>query len=125
MSDLPPNRRPDLPETRAYIDGSGRYVRERPGTRTMLTMDGDMMRWAETTRITQEFLERLKHTRDQNKRAPLGDKHGAWQKIADIPMKLWAEKLPPHAWDDKTAIKKLLNDPEVRLFRADGDYRQF
>jgi hypothetical protein len=123
MSNRPPARQ-QLPETRGYIDASGNYVRERPGVRTTVVQDDKIYRWATAQRVSGQFLEWCKNSRDQNKRAPLGDSHGAWQKVAEIPMTLFMEKLPPHAWEDKKAIAKLANDPDLRLFRTDGDFRR-
>lgn len=117
--------RQQLPETHAYVDAGGNYVRERPGVRTTVVNDDTVYRWATTARISGKFLEWVAESRNQNKRAPLGDSHGAWQKVAEIPMTLFLEKLPPHAWEDKAAVRKLVNDPDLRLFRTDGDYRTF
>jgi hypothetical protein len=118
---LPPLRKP-LPETPYRVDG-GKLVRERQGARTTIQMDGEMVRWATSERVTEEFLKRLKVSRDMNKRAPLGDAHGAWQKVADVPVGWLMDRLPVDAWEDKKALAKVLNDPDMRYLRADGDHR--
>lgn len=116
--------RQTLPPTRAYINADGAYVRERPGVRTTVVNDDQVYRWATTERVSGKFLEWVAESRNQEKRAPLGDSHGAWQKVCEIPMTLFMEKLPPHAWEDKKAIAKLVNDPDLRLFRTDGTHRR-
>jgi hypothetical protein len=111
--------------TRAYVDASGRYVRERQGSKTIVEANGDEVRWSTNEWISDDFLARLKHTRDQERRAPLGDSHGAWQKVAEIPLSLLMQKLPPEAWEDKRALAKIVNDADLKYFRADGNHRRF
>jgi hypothetical protein len=112
-------------ETRAYVDASGNYVRERPGTRTTVTMDDQMVKWATSEYVSEEFLKRLAHTRNQEKRAPMGDKHGAWQKVGDYPAAWFMDQLPKDAWEDKKALGKIINNSDNRAFRADGNHRTF
>lgn len=119
-----PNATSVIPETRTRLDGN-RMVRDRPGSRTVIEMDNQMVRWATTPRITQEFLDRLGDQRKQNRRAPLGDKHGAWQKVCELPVSWLMGKIPPDAWEDRRAIAKLINDRDVRGLRTDGDGRTF
>lgn len=114
----------NLPETRTYRDGN-RMVRERAGARTVIEMDDQMIRWATTPRITQAFLDNLANQRKQNRRAPLGDSHGAWQKVAELPVSWLMGKIPPDAWEDKKTIAKLINDSDVRGLRTDGDHRVY
>jgi hypothetical protein len=111
-------------ETRAYVDASGNYVRERPGTRTTVTVDDQMVKWATSEYVSEEFLKRMAHLRNQEKRAPLGDSHGAWQKVAELPMSWFMNQLPTHAWEDKKAVAKIVNDSSNRAFRADGSHRR-
>lgn len=114
----------NLPETRTYRDGN-RMVRERAGARTVIEMDDQMIRWATTPRITQAFLDSLAASRNLNRRAPLGDSHGAWQKVAEIPVSYLMGKLPPDAWEDRKALSKIIGDRDVRKLRTDGDHRTF
>lgn len=78
-----------------------------------------------TTAIPTSFLDARAEERKRATRAPLGDHHGAWQKVAEIPLALLFSKIPVDAWEDQAALAKLLNDPDMRNFRSDGDHRQF
>lgn len=75
--------------------------------------------------VSDDLLAKNAEGRKRNARAPLGDSHGGWQKIADVPFSLLMSKIPPDAWEDQAALAKLLNDPEIRAFRCDGDHRRF
>lgn len=111
--------------TRVVMDGPNRMVRYGQGSSTIIEATADEVRWATRTYVTDDLLARNAEGRKANRRAPLGDAHGAWQKVADVPLALIFEKIPHDAWEDKKAWAKVLNDPEVRYFRADGDYRRF
>ena len=100
------------------------WVMDRDGARTKVLMDGRMMRWATSEWVSTEFLDRLKGMRDQERRAPMGDATGAWQRVAEIPAALLFDKIPPDAWADEKAIGRLLNDPDLRAFRTDGNHRR-
>jgi hypothetical protein len=99
-----------------------------PHGRTVVQVDGDTINWAEQRWISEDMLKRLEHSRNQEKRAPLGDSHGAWQKVAEIPLSMIYDKLPPGGWSDPEAVDKamrgILNDSDYRLFRADGTHRR-
>lgn len=100
------------------------WTMERDGARTKVMMDGKMLRWATSERVSQEFLDRLKTMRDQERRAPMGDSTACWQKVCEIPAALLFEKIPPDAWGDEKAMARLLNDPSLRAFRCDGSHRR-
>jgi hypothetical protein len=100
------------------------WVMDRDGARTKVLMDGQMMRWSTSEWISQEFLDRLKAMRDQERRAPMGDSTGCWQKVAEIPVSFLLNRIPADAWDDQKAIGSLLNDPDLRAFRTDGNHRR-
>jgi hypothetical protein len=119
---LPPRRKP-LPETPYRIDG-GKLVRERAGARTVVQMSNQQIKWATSEWVSEDFLKSMAHTRNQEKRAPLGDKHGAWQKVAEFPLNWFMNKLPTDAWEDMKAISKIANDGDNRAFRADGNHRR-
>lgn len=97
---------------------------ERDGARTKFLLDGKMMRWATSYRVSQEFLDACKQLRDQERRAPMGDKTGCWQKCAEVPAALLFDKIPPDAWADERAIAKFLNSSDFRAFRTDGNHRK-
>ena len=100
------------------------WTMERAGARTKLMLDGKMLRWATAEWVSQEFLDRCKAMRDQERRAPRGDSTGCWQRVAEIPASLLFEKIPPDAWADDAAMNRLLNDPDLRAFRTDGNHRR-
>lgn len=87
-------------------------------------LDGKMMRWATAEWVSQEFLDACKSMRDQERRAPRGDSTGCWQECARVPMALLIQHLPFDAWGDEKAVAKVLNNPEVRFFRTDGNHRR-
>lgn len=116
-------RRPNKQATRMEITGHNTAVYHRPGGYTKIELDGQMMKWATSEWVCQEFLDKLQDLRNAGGRAPLGDSHGAWQKIAEVPFNLLADKIPVEAWEDQKAIAKVLNDRDLRYFRTDGDFR--
>lgn len=99
-----------------------------PHGRTIVQVEGDKITWAEQRWISDDMLARLKHSRDLERRAPLGDSHGAWQKVGEIPLGMIYDKLPPGAWADEDtfdrAMKAVFNDGDYRAFRADGNHRR-
>jgi hypothetical protein len=97
----------------------------RPGVRVTVDIDGDTRRVWNTYSIPHKQLDAFKAQRNQNRRAPLGDSDGAWVKCAEIPLSLLLQKIPPDAWGDEKALAKLLDDPEWRAFRTDGEHRRF
>lgn len=100
-------------------------IRRSPTTELLLDVDGDMLKWATRVHVPDDLLDRLAEGRKANRRAPLGDKHGSWQKVAEIPLAHAFDKIPPDAWEDRRAWEKLLNSGELRAFRCDGDHRVF
>lgn len=96
----------------------------RPGAQTKIMLDGQMMRWATSERVSQEFLDRIEQERNLERKAPRGEATSCMQKVAEIPFSLLISKIPPDAWDDDKAINKLLNDPDLRAFRTDGNHRR-
>lgn len=83
-----------------------------------------------TTAIPQSFLdaraaERGRARDDNGGRAPTGDSHGAWQKVAEIPLSLLLKHVPFDAFQDQTALRRLVNDPDFQLLRSDVEQRKF
>lgn len=101
----------------------------RPGVSVDVRLDRqrgkELVRLQQTTAIPQSFLDARAEERKNGGRAPLGDSHGAFQKIAEVPLALLFSKIPPDAWEDQTALRKLLNDPDIRKFRSDAEGRRF
>ncbi len=124
MTDILPNRRPALPETRAYRDASGNMVRERAGARTTITIDDDMVKWATAEYVSERFLKKMAHLRNQEKRATRGESKGEWQLVGEYPTSWFFNQLPKDAWEDKKAIAKIVNNGDFRAFRADGNHRR-
>ena len=112
------------PQYRIVDRSANGWVMDRDGTRTKVLMDGNMLRWATSEWVSTEFLDRLKDMRDQERRAPMGDSTGCYQKVAEIPAALLFDKIPPDAWADEKAIGRLLNDPDLKYFRCDGNHRR-
>jgi len=105
-------------------------IRRMPGVETKVRLDDagrgrHQIRLQQTTAIPESFLAARAAERAAAGRAPLGDSHGAWQKIAEIPLALLFSRIPVDAWEDQDALAKVLNDPDLRKFRSDGDYRKF
>ena len=80
-----------------------------------------------TTAIPRTFLDARAEERksDRAARAPLGDDGLAMMKICEIPLHLLFAKLPPDAWNDQAALRRLINDPEIAYFRSDREKRRF
>ena len=97
-------------------DGSGFVTIER---------DGNTLQWATSEWVPNDLLDKLAAQRNMENRAPLGDSHGAWQKCAEIPLTILLQKIPFDAWGDERAMAKVLNDPDLRAFRCDGNHRRF
>lgn len=111
--------------TRMEVARDGRSATyHRPGGYTRFEMDGDMLTWATSEVWSHTFLDRLGLERNLERRAPLGDSHGAWQKIATIPINLLADQVPMAAWEDTKAINRVLNDSDNRAWRTDGNHRK-
>lgn len=96
---------------------------------TTMTMDGRTMQYATSEWISYEWLDRLKAERDLERRAPLGDSHGAWQKCAEIPLNIIYDNLPKEEWADghafEKAIVRVCNNSDYKMFRTDGNNRKF
>lgn len=104
-------------------------VRGQPGSKVDVQLEPasigkHRIRLQQTTAIPRAFLDARAEERKAAGRAPLGDSHGAWQKVAEIPLSLLFAKIPPDAWQDERALNKLLNDPDLRFFRSDGEHRR-
>lgn len=89
------------------------------------TLDGNTLKWTNNEWVPTDLLDRLAAERNLEKRAPMGDSHGSWQKVAEIPVALLLDRIPFDAWGDDRAMAKVLNDPDLRAFRADGNHRRF
>ena len=109
--------------TRMEITGPNTATYHRPGGFTRFEIENKIMKWATSEWVSQDFLDLLASERNLERRAPLGDAHGAWQKVATIPTNLLFDKVPPEALDDTKAINRFLNDSDVRAFRTDGNHR--
>lgn len=110
--------------TRMEIDGSTATY-HRPGGFTKFEFERNVLRWATSEYISQEFLDLMAESRNLERRAPLGDKDGCWQKVAEIPASMLFDKVPADAWEDKKALGRIINDSDFRAFRADGNHRTF
>ena len=108
---------------RMEITGPTTATYHRPGGYTKVELENNIMRWATSEWVSQEFLDLLAQERNLEKRAPLGDKHGAWQKVATVPTTMLFDKVPPDALEDDKAINRWLNDADMRAFRTDGNHR--
>jgi hypothetical protein len=109
--------------TRMEITGDGTATLHRPGGYTKFEFERNVLKWATSEYVSQEFLDLLAAQRNMEQRAPLGDSHGGYQKVAEIPASMLFDKIPPDAWDDKKAVNRILNDPDLRAFRTDGTHR--
>jgi hypothetical protein len=98
-----------------------------PNKAVTIRVDDDdrMVRWQAAEHIPEAFLARNRMKQDKGGRAPLGDSHGAWQEVAEIPLSFLMEKLPPDAWEDEAALRRLVNDPDLKAFRTDAPGRVF
>lgn len=81
------------------------------------------VRWGVTEEVDGRLLDANHERGTRTGRAPLGDSHGAWQKVSEIPVSVLFNKLPPEHWEDEKALARVLNDPEMRAFRCDGGRR--
>jgi hypothetical protein len=116
-------QRKNRAQTRMEITGNGTAIYHRPGGFTKFEFEDKIMRWATSEWVSQDFLDLLANERNVEKRAPLGDSHGAWQKVAEVPTTMLFDKVPPDALEDNKAINRWLNDPDMRAFRTDGAHR--
>lgn len=97
----------------------------RPGVHVTVESDGHTTQVWNTYAIPTKALDRNADLRKLNRRAPLGDSHGAYQHVAELPLALVLSQIPPELWEDEKEWKKLLNSGEYRFFRVDGDHRTF
>lgn len=129
MTDLTHNRfraqRTRRQPTRMEVTGNGTATYHRPGGFTKFEFERNVLKWATSEYVSQEFLDLMAASRNLERRAPLGDKDGCWQKVAEIPASMLFDKVPADAWEDKRAIGRILNDSDFRAFRADGTHRTF
>src|SRR5262245_3638187 len=91
------------------------------------------------TAISQAFLdaraaEQNAALANNHGRAPIGDQHGAYQKIAEIPLGLLMEhcrgsfrELLERGWSfsDQKRLKRLINDGDFKKLRSDVPERTF
>ena len=94
----------------------------RQGAATKVLLDGQTMRWATAEWMSQEFLDRMARLRNLERKAPRGDSHGGWQKVAEVPFTWLINKVPE--LEDEKAVAKLLNDFDYRQLRCDGTHRR-
>lgn len=101
-------------------DGRNRIVRERRGGATLIEVDGDQCRWATTEIVPSDLLAKLAEGRKRNGRtAPLGDRHGAFVKMGEVPIALLIQKgVPASQWGDAEVLTRILNDPDYRAFKS-------
>lgn len=97
--------------------------------RTVVELDGRTLKWAEQRWVPDNLLKVLEHSRNLERQAPRGDRHGAWQKVGEIPLSLVWDKLRRHEdpADERAfdrACARVLNDSDYRAFRADGSHRK-
>ena len=113
---------PKIAPTRTWMDGPNRMIRERAGARTVIEIDGGkIMNWATTPRISQDFLDLCAYQRSvAPTRARIGDWHGGFQKVAEIPASYLYGKVPPDAWEDRKAIAAIVNDRDLCKLRTDN-----
>lgn len=93
--------------------------------RTVVEVADGTMRWATTQIVPEAFLDRLAAQRAAApRRAPLGDRHGGWQKLGELPLALALQHIPADAWEDGKAWSQLLNDRDLGRFRAQPEGRR-
>lgn len=69
------------------------------------------------TPVSDHLLKKLAHQRSSRTRvAPLGDSHGAWSKMGELPLSFLTNRVPPDAWEDEKAIARVLE--EYKAFKA-------
>lgn len=98
------------PEWRGVIHGdfSTTELERRP--------DGSM-HYRRYTPVSDELLKKNAEGRSRSGRiAPLGDSHGAWVKVGEIPLDFLLDRIPPDAWEDTKAVEKVLE--EYTAFKA-------
>jgi hypothetical protein len=92
-----------------------------------------------TTAIPQSFLDERQREQqaalaNNHGRAPVGDKHGAWQKVAEIPLSLLMQRAPEafaeagragFSFADQDKLRKLINDSDFKKLRSDVPERTF
>lgn len=74
--------------------------------------------------VDQRKAEQNRAAEANGGRAPIGDSHGAWQKVGEIPLGFLLSKIPMDALEDRKAILKLLSDPDHRHMRSDAAHRR-
>lgn len=121
---LPPSRSPRRlsPAYRVTERRSDGFSFARHGASTKVMLDAETMRWATAEYVSDTFLERMARLRNLERRAPRGDSHGAWQKVAEVPYNWLFSKVPE--LEDAKAVAKLLNDSDYRRLRCDGTHRR-
>lgn len=64
--------------------------------------------------VTDDLLKRCAAGRADNSRiAPLGDRHGAFRKVGEVPLSFAIGRIPPDAWNDEKAWDRLLTEYEA------------
>ena len=121
---LPPERsaRRVAPAYRVTERRSDGFSFARAGVSTKIVLDDQMLRWATSERVTQEFLDRMARLRNLERKAPRGDSHGSWQKVAEVPYNWLFAKVPE--LEDEKAVARLLNNFDYRKLRCDGTHRR-
>ena len=94
----------------------------RQGAATKVLLDGQTMRWATAEWMSQEFLDRMAALRNLERKAPRGDSHAGWQKVAEVPLTWLLGKVPE--LDDDRRLARVLNDSDYRYLRCDGNHRR-
>lgn len=91
-----------------------------PSSYIDIEIDDDTMRWQSRALIDHGLIE-ANHERGRDAgRAPLGDRHGAWYKEAEIPAAVFFARFPADAWEDEKAIARFLNDSDNRAWKCNG-----
>jgi hypothetical protein len=102
-----------------------RLLSRRPNADIYTEVSDGELRWATVEYVTDDLLQRLASSRNLNRRAPTGDKHGSWQKVAEVPLSIVLQHIPMPDWEDRKAWKKMLDNPDFSKFRADGPHRRY
>ena len=68
------------------------FAFRRQGAATKVLLDDKMLRWATAEWMSQEFLDRMASCAISERKAPRGDSHAGWQKVAEVPHKLVQEQ---------------------------------
>ena len=125
MADILPFARSERrvpPAYRVTERGRDGFTFARQGAATKVLLDAETMRWATAEYVTEAFLAKMARLRNLERRAPRGDGHAAWQKVAEIPYNWLFSKVPE--LEDHKAVAKLLNDSDYRKLRCDGTHRR-